>query len=165
MLSNQNSHLTGCLMDFNIPIIYRIRIKNYIVHSRSYVARPPWCVKFCPGLTIYIKILNKTHPKPRFSGLKCTLNILQSHTTQGKIKFLKELQQIWWKNKVASKCKQRLQYCQNIGPWWYSSCFNAKFSPKVPKYGILLTRVGFSLSPGVFLKKVGNQKRIFFNFF
>ena len=34
-------NLTGSLMDFNIPIIYRIRIKNYIVHSRSYVARPP----------------------------------------------------------------------------------------------------------------------------
>ena len=100
-----------------------------------------------------------------FEHISDNINLIINHDTpQGKIK-VRNCSKFGEKIKVASKCKQRRQYCQNIGPWWYSSCFNAKCSPKVPKYGILLTRVGFSLFSLFFFTKSGQTKTHFFQCF
>ena len=84
--------------------------------------------------------------------------------TQGKIKVM-NCSKFGEKIKLPQNANKGCKYCQNIGPWWYSSCFNAKCSPKVPKYGILLTRVGFSLFSLFFFTKSGQTKTHFFQCF
>ena len=48
--------------------------------------------------------------------------------TQGKIKVM-NCSKFGEKIKLPQNANKGCKYCQNIGPWWYSSCFNAKYSP------------------------------------
>ena len=95
-----------------------------------------------------------------FEHISDNINLIINHDTpQGKIK-VRNCSKFGEKIKVASKCKQRRQYCQNIGPWWYSSCFNAKWSPKQLKHSISVISHWFSVERVRKGPKLCKRKRV-----
>ena len=95
-----------------------------------------------------------------FEHISDNINLIINHdTTQGKKK-VRNCSKFGEKIKVASKCKQRRQYCQNIGPWWYSSCFNAKWSPKQLKHSISVISHWFSVERVRKGPKLCKRKRV-----